>query len=74
MKRVNSSKMDETAIIFTLVNINDDKIVRTILIDKNSGDHIDALLPNSYLAEKNTLYVLRRINNDNYLIKIFLTD
>jgi hypothetical protein len=74
MKRVNSSKMDETAIIFTLVDSNDDKIVRTVLIDKNAKNNVDALLPNSYLAEENTLYALRRINNDNYLIKIFLAD
>lgn len=74
MKRVNSSKMDETAVIYTLVNSNDEKINRTILIDKNSKDHIDALLPNSYLSERNTLYVLRRINDDNYLVKIFLTE
>jgi hypothetical protein len=57
-----------------LVDSNDDKIVRTVLIDKNAKNNVDALLPNSYLAEENTLYALRRINNDNYLIKIFLAD
>lgn len=74
MKRVNSSKMDETAIIYTLVRSNDEKIARTILVDKSSKDHIDAVLPNSYLSEKNTLYALRRIDDDNYLMKIFLAE
>ena len=74
MKRVNSSKIDKTAIIYTLVNSNEYKIVRAIFIDKNKEDGIDALLPNAQLSERNTVYALRRINDDNYLIKIFLTE
>ncbi len=73
MKKVNSSKIDETAIIYT--EIDGDKVQRNILVNKNS-EGIDALLPGTYLSSpyKDEIYALRKIKNEVYLIKIFIND
>jgi hypothetical protein len=72
MEKVNSSKMDETAVIYTTVD--NGKVVRKILINKEDNSGIDAILPGSYLSstEKNEIYVLRKIKSDVYLTKIFI--
>ncbi|MEP6583920.1 MAG: hypothetical protein ABJA90_06625 [Ginsengibacter sp.] len=72
MKKVNSSKIDETAVIYT--TLDGGKVVRKILIDKGENSGIDAILPGSYFSAKgkNEIYVLRKIKSDVYLTKIFL--
>ncbi|MEO8110587.1 MAG: hypothetical protein ABI594_11165 [Ginsengibacter sp.] len=73
MKKVNSSKIDETAIIYT--EIDGDKVQRNILVNKDA-DGIDALLPGTYLPSpyKDEVYALRKIKNDVYLVKIFINE
>ena len=72
MKKVNSSKMDETAVIYTTVE--NGKVVRKILINKDQDSGIDAILPGSYIsaAGEKEIFVLRKIKSDVYLTKIFI--
>lgn len=48
MKKVNSSKIDETAVIYTTVD--NGKVVRKILINKDQNAGVDAILPGSYIS------------------------
>ena len=72
MKKVNSSKMDETAVIYTTVE--NGNVVRKILINKDQDSGIDAILPGSYIsgAGEKEIFVLRKIKSDVYLTKIFI--
>ncbi len=74
MKKVNSSKIDETVVIYTVVDSN--KVKRKVLINKDPKSGIDAILPNSYIVDnyKNQIYLLRKIRADIFLTKIFVNN
>ncbi len=74
MKEVNSIKTDETVVIYALVDSN--KVKRNLLIDKIKGSGINAVIPESSYASntKDEIYILRRIESDIYLTKIFIKD
>jgi len=73
MKKVNSSKTDETVVIYA--TIDSGKVQRTILINKPPKSATDAIFPGSVFRDKNkrqVIYLLRKKEADMYLTKIFI--
>jgi hypothetical protein len=71
MKTVNSAKMDETAIIYTV--IDGGKVARKILIDKVNNSAVDAVIPLDCIRtnSEKELFILRKINKDIFITTIY---
>ena len=73
MKKVKSSKTDETVVVYA--TIDGGKVQRNILINKPPKSDTDAIFPGSYLRDRNkreTIYLLQKKGTDMYLTKIFV--
>ncbi|MBO9593119.1 MAG: hypothetical protein J7599_09420 [Niabella sp.] len=72
LKNVNGNRIDETVVVYA--NLSSDPVKSNILIDKAGKSGTDAVMPGTSIKDtfkKGTLYILRRINNEVYLTKIF---
>lgn len=74
MNGISSGRYNETIVIYTVADSG--KVIRKPLIDKLPYSDTDAIIPSSYLEQKNErqIFLLRKKGSDVYLTKIFATD
>ena len=74
MKKINLSRIDKTSVIYATVDNH--QVLRRMLIDKSPDAVPNAVLPYRCLTDskKGEAYILRKMNQDIYLTKIFVAD